>query len=93
MATTDDVDNLFIHNASHGPIIVKSYWSADFTIQVTNISVYRLKQSTTMASDSVKKASVREDQSTVLYQDPRAMCFQVKTGGYFSRDSQLITQK
>ena len=32
------------------------------TIQVTNISVYRLKQSTTMASDSVKKASVREDQ-------------------------------
>ena len=31
------------------------------TIQVTNISVYRLKQSTTMASDSVKNASVRED--------------------------------
>ena len=32
------------------------------TIQVTNISVYRYKQSTTMASDSEKKASVREDQ-------------------------------
>ena len=31
------------------------------TIQVTNIAVYRLKQSTTMASDSEKKASVRED--------------------------------
>ena len=32
------------------------------TIQITNISVWRLKQSTTMASDSEKKASVREDQ-------------------------------
>ena len=31
--------------------------------------------------------------STVPYQDLRAMRFQVKTGGCFSRDSQRITQK
>ena len=42
------VTSVNIHNASHGPIIVKSYWSADLdvcvriiTIQVTNISVWR----------------------------------------------------